>query len=101
VAGAMYRTMMPTTEGNGELIADLTPERAGLGETEVVGVRRLAAAHETCLLSDITQVLPVAIATRGSDREHALVDAFRLTSVSAFGGGNPLRCNLRHRRIIV
>src|SRR5262252_3301811 len=95
----MHRTMMPATEWDRELIADLAAKRTGLGETEVVGVRGLAAAHETRLLGDIAQVLPVAIAPR--HREDALVDAPCLTSVSAFGGGNHLRGNLRHRRIIV
>jgi len=59
----MHRTVMPPTERDRELIADLAAERAGLGESEVVGIRRLAAAHETRLLGDIAQVLPVAIAT--------------------------------------
>src|SRR5260221_728119 len=94
----MHRTMMPAAEWDRELIADLAAERTGLGEPEAVGVRGLAAAHETRRLGDIAQVLPVAIAPRGSDREDALVDALRLTSVSAFCGGNHLQ---RHRRIIL
>src|SRR5215813_11082898 len=98
----MHGTMMPATEWDRELIADLAAERTRLRESEVVRVRGLAATHETCLLGDVAKVLAVAIATRGSDREDALVDAFRLTIVSAFGGGNPLRPgNLRQRRIIV
>src|SRR5260221_6304396 len=79
----MHRPVMPSTEGDCELIADLAAERTGLGEPEAVGVRGLAAAHETRLLGDIAQVLPVAIALRGSDRQDALVNALRLTSVSA------------------
>jgi hypothetical protein len=75
--------MMPAAERDREFIADLAAERTGLSEAQVVGIRGLAAAHETCLLGDIAQVLPVAIAPRGSDRENALVDAFRLTSVCA------------------
>jgi hypothetical protein len=47
-------------------------------------------------LGNIAQVIPVAIAPRGSDREDALVDALRLTSISVVGGGNHLRhSNLR------
>src|SRR5215470_20188676 len=93
--------MMPATEWDRELIANLAAG-TGLGEPKMMRVRGLAAAHETCLLGDVAKVLPVAIATRRSDREDALVDALRLTSVSAFGGGNDLRPgNLRHRRIIV
>jgi len=80
--------MMPSTERDRELIADLAAKRTGLGKSEVVGIRWLAATHETRLLGDIAQVLPVAIAPRGSDRKDALVDALRLTGVHAFGGGN-------------
>jgi hypothetical protein len=71
--------MVPATEWDRKLIADLAAERTRLGETEVVGVRGLAAAHETRLLGDVAKVLPVAIPTRGSEREDALVDALRLT----------------------
>jgi hypothetical protein len=98
----MHRTMMPATEWDRELIADLAAERTGLGETKVVGVRGLAAAHETRLLGDVAQMLPIALATRRSDRENALVDALRLTSVDAVGSGIHLRPgNLRHRRLTV
>src|SRR5262245_5904063 len=94
--------MMPATKRDCELIADLAAERARLRESEVVGVRGLAAAHETCLLGDIAQVLPVAIATWSGDREDALVDALHLTSVSAFGGDNHLGPgNLRDWRAVV
>ena len=88
--------MMPAAEGDRKLIADLAGERARLGKSEVVGIRRLAAAHETRLLGDIAKVLPVAVATRRGDREDALVDAPCLTSVDACGGGDHLRAgNLR------
>src|SRR5262249_53956642 len=98
----MRRSVMPAAQWDRELIADLAPERTGLGETEVVRVRGLAAAHETCLLGDVAQVLPVAIAPRGGDREDALVDALRLTRLGAFGGSDRLRpSSLRHRRIIL
>src|SRR6266851_8446173 len=78
----MYCTMMAATEWDRELIADLAAERTWLGKTEVMGVRGLAAADETRLLGDIAQVLPVAIPSRRSDGEDALVDALRL-----IGGG--------------
>ena len=97
VARAVHRAMMPATKWDRELITDLAAERTGLGETEVVRVRGLAAAQETRLLDDIAQVLPVAIPTRRRNREDALVDALRLTSVGALGGGDHLgRSNLRH-----
>src|SRR6516162_5151775 len=96
----MHRTMVAATEWDRELIAALAAECAGLGKSEVVGVRGLADAQETRLLGDVAKVLPVAIATRGSDRENALVDALRLTSVDAVGSGIHLRLGiLRHRRL--
>ena len=82
----MHQPMMDATEWDRELIADLAAERARLSESQVVGIRGLAAADEARLLGDITKVLPVAIATRGSDREDALVDALRLARVGAFRG---------------
>src|SRR4029077_1063258 len=98
----MHSTMMPAAEWDRELVAELAAKCAALGETEVVGVRGLAAAHETRLLGDIAQMLPVAIAPRGGDREDALVDALRLTRLGAFGGGNRLgRRKLRTGRIVV
>ena len=98
----MHRTMMAATKWDRELIADLAAQRTGLGKSEVMGVRGLAAAQETRLVGDIAQLLPVAIATRGRDREDALVDALRLIRVGAFGGSSHLRSgNLRHRRLIV
>jgi len=93
----MDSTVVPTAEGDRELIADLAAERTRLGKSEVVGIRWLAAAHETRLLGDIAQVLPVAIATRSSEREETLVDALHSTGVGGFAGGNHLRpFNLRH-----
>src|SRR6266540_3705787 len=94
--------MVASAERDSELVTDLAAQRAGLGESKMVGVRGLAAAHEARLLGDIAKVLAAAIATRGRDREDALVDTLRLTRVGAFGGGQHLRpFNLRHRRIIV
>ena len=93
---------MCPAQWDGELIADLAAERTGLGETEVMRVRGLAAAHETCLLGDVAKVLPVAIATRGGEREDAFVDTLHLTSLSAFGSGNYLGPgNLRDWRTVV
>src|ERR1700746_2831076 len=92
--------MVASAELDSELVTDLAAQRAGLGESKMVGVRGLAAAHEARLLGDIAKVLAAAIATRGRDREDALVDTLRLTGVGAFGGGKHLRrFNLRHRRI--
>src|SRR5262245_8666050 len=98
----MHRPMMPSTERARELIADLAAERARLRQSEVVGIRGLAAAHETCLLGDIAQVLPVAIATRRGHRQHTLVDALRLSRVGSFRREYHLSLgDPRQRRIIV
>ena len=98
----MQCTVMPSTEWDREFIAHLAAERARLREPEVVGIRGLAATHKTRLMGDIAQVLSVAIASPCSDREDALVDALRLTSVGVVGGGSLLESlNLRHCRIIV
>ena len=98
----MHRTMMTATEWDRELIADLAAERTRLHECKMMRVRGLAAAHETRLLGDVAQVLPVAIAPRRSDREDALVDALRLIRGGDFGGGSAVRSrSLGHRRFIV
>src|SRR5262249_51644193 len=72
--------MVPTAERDCELVTDLAAERAGLGESEMVGVRGLAAAHEACLLGDIAKVLPVAMAPRRRDCQHALIDAHLISA---------------------
>src|SRR5262249_5372737 len=59
VVCAMHRTMMPATEWDRELIADLAAKRTGLGKSEVVGVRGLAGADEARLLGDVAKVPPV------------------------------------------
>jgi hypothetical protein len=86
----MHRTMMPATEWDRELIADLAAERTELRKSEVVGVRGLAATHETRLLGDIAKVLPVAIATRRSDREDALVVSGGLITIKTTARANLL-----------
>src|SRR5215467_1667569 len=67
--------MVPAAERDSELVTDLAAERAGLRESKMVGVRGLAAAHEARLLGDITKVLPVTIAPRRRDCQHAHIDA--------------------------
>ena len=83
--------MMPATEWDRELIADLAAKRPWLREAQMVRVRGLAAADEARLLHDIAQVLSVAIATRGSEREEALVDALRVIWDDGFGADRFLR----------
>ena len=96
----MYRPVMPATEWDSELVADLAAERAGLGKSEMVGIGGLAAADEARLLHDIAKVLAAAMAPRGRNREHALVDTLRLTSVGSFGGAGLLRARNHGRPIV-
>src|SRR5262249_6640568 len=102
VAGAMDRPVMRAAERDGEFIAHFATERPWLQVAKMMRIGLFAAADEARLLGDITKVLPVTIAPRGSDREHALVDALRLTSVDPVGSSIHLRLeNLRHRRLTV
>src|SRR5262249_21138377 len=78
VACTRHRSMMAAAERDGELIAEFAAERTRLRKSKVVGIRRLAAAHETRLLGNIAKVLPIAIAPRGGNREDALVNALCL-----------------------
>src|SRR5262249_24843378 len=70
----MYRPVMPATERDRELIADLAAERTGLRKSEVMGVRGLAATQQTGLLHHKAKVVPVAIAARRRHHEHALIN---------------------------
>ena len=83
--------MMPAAQWDREFIADFATERARLRECEVVGIRRLAAAEQARLLGDVTQMLPIAIAARGCEREDALVDALRLDQASELSAWRRLR----------
>src|SRR5215471_3522319 len=67
--------MVPSAERDSELVTYFAAQRARLSESKMVGVRGLAAAHEARLLRDIAKVLPVAIAPRRRDCQHALIDA--------------------------
>src|SRR5262245_47767625 len=91
VAGAMDRPVMRAAERDGEFVARFAAERPWLQVTKMMRIGLLAAADETCLLGNAAKVLPVAIATRCSNREDTLVDALRLTRVTAFSGGHPFR----------
>src|SRR5256886_16707916 len=100
VAGAMDCAVMRAAKRDGEFVARFAAERPRLQVAKMMRIGLFAAADETRLLGNITKVLPVTIAPRGSDREHALVDALRLTSVDPVGSGIHLRLgNLRHRRL--
>ena len=56
--------MVPATEWDSELIADLTPKRRGLRKAEVVGVGRTTAAHQARLFGNRFDMFTVTNATR-------------------------------------
>src|SRR6516164_11817310 len=82
VAGAMDRPVMRAAERDGEFVARFAAERPWLQVAKMMWIGLFAAADETCLLSNITQVLPVTIAPRGCKDEHALVDAVGLVGIA-------------------
>ena len=65
---------MTPAEGNSELIAHLQPDGSGLGEAQVMRVRRLAATNETGLCSHELEMRLVAQPLGLGQRERALVD---------------------------
>ena len=82
VAGAMNRAVMRAAERDGEFIARLAAERPRLQVAQMMRIGLLAAADETRLLGNIAKVLPVSIAPRCRNDEHALVDAVGLIAVA-------------------
>src|SRR5947209_14680925 len=87
--------MVPSAERDSELVTDLATQGAGLGKSKMVRVRGLAAAHEARLLGDIAKVLPVAIAARGRNTEHALIDADLLNILLPVSSAPALRLSER------
>src|SRR6516162_5404497 len=74
IAGLMQLTMMTSAERNGELIAHLQPDGSGLGEAQVMRVRRLPATDEAGLRGDKLQMRLVAQPLGLTKRERTLVD---------------------------
>ena len=82
VAGAMDRAVMRAAERDGEFIADFAAERPRLQVAKMMRIGLFAAADEARLLRNITKVLPVTIAPRCRNDEHALVDAVGLVGIA-------------------
>jgi hypothetical protein len=76
VAGAVHGAMMRAAERDGEFVARFAAERPRLQVAKMMRIGWFAAAHETRLLGDIAKVFPVAVPTRGRDREGAKACAF-------------------------
>jgi hypothetical protein len=74
VAPAMEHTMVGTAKRNHELVADPAAQRARLGKSQVVGVRRPASAQQARLRGYELQVRAIAVAPRFAMRKSAFVD---------------------------
>ena len=64
VTAAMNFAMMTSAKRNGELIADLTPHRAALGEAKVMGISGLPAADQTRVCGDKLHMIAVTVPSR-------------------------------------
>jgi hypothetical protein len=73
----MHFAMMSSTQGDGELIADLSAERPALRKAQVVGIRRLTTANQTRLLGHMSDVVAVSHSARFRQSQHALIDSLR------------------------
>ena len=60
IAVAVELAMMPATQRDGKLVADLAPKCTSLGKAQVMGIAGPAAADKTRLLSDMPDVLAIA-----------------------------------------
>ena len=76
----MHLAMVPSTQRDCELIADLATERPGLGKAQMMRVRRAATADKARLLGDMADMLAIANTARFSQQQCAFVDAFWLRS---------------------
>jgi hypothetical protein len=85
VRRAMHRAVVRATQRDSEFVAGLAAERPRLDVPKMMRIRWLAAADEACLLNNVTQMLPVAIPARCSNREDTLVDAVGVIPLDASG----------------
>jgi hypothetical protein len=72
ITAAVDLATMTTTQGDRELIADFAAKRPCLRKSQVMSVCRAAAADETRLLGNQSNVLPIANPPRRRQRQHAL-----------------------------
>jgi hypothetical protein len=64
IASVMEDTMVGAAERNRELVADAAAQRAWLGESQMMGVRRPPSAQETWLRRYELEMLTIAVAAR-------------------------------------
>jgi hypothetical protein len=75
----MDLAVVGAAQRDSEFVAGFAAERAGLQVPEMMRIRWLPAAEQTCLLGNIPQMLPVAVSARCRNGKDALVDASWLT----------------------
>src|SRR5712671_5091858 len=96
VANTVHQPMMDATERNRELVTHLTSQRARLQMPQMMRVARLAAANHARLLTNIAQVVTVAMTAWDRNGEHALVDFNRFAGIGGVVSANLLLLHLRH-----
>ena len=90
--------MVSSTQRHGELIADLAPQRAALGKSQMVGIGGLSTTNQARMLGDRSDVIPVTNAARLRQRQHALVDRLR-SQPGLWLYCAPLISSMRHYRM--
>jgi len=76
IAAAVNLAMVPSTQWDGEFVADLAPECRGLRKSEVVGIGGLSAANQTRPLGDGLDMIAVPNTARLRQCQHPFIDAF-------------------------
>src|SRR5665213_2899313 len=74
VSEAVVVPVVGSAQGDREFVADLAPQRAGLGEPQMMGISRASAADQTGLRGHEFEVGLVAMAARFADGELAFLD---------------------------
>ena len=77
IAAPMQFAMMEPANRNGELVADLPPQRSLLGKLEVMGIRRTPSANETRLTGHKPQMIAISFAYRLADGEDPVAGVLR------------------------
>ena len=64
IAAAVDLAMVSSTQRHGELIANLAPQRAALGKSQMVGFAGSSTTNQARMLGDRSDVIPVTNAAR-------------------------------------
>jgi hypothetical protein len=75
IAGPVDLAVMSAAERNREFVAHLSAERAGLRESQMMGIGGLPPADEAGLRGHEPQMGLIAVTARFTNGKHALVDS--------------------------